>query len=212
MIDAAYLRDRFKSSLMDDQVPVAVPTDYLTSNFLRQAAVLMPIIYPASAQGSHCGEGFPAVLFTRRTSHLKHHAGQISFPGGSVEAFDPHRVATALRETQEEVGIAKQAIEVIGLLPDYQTSTGFNITPVIGLLEQGFQWQSQPEEVEEVFTVPLAFLMSPGNHHWHSAQEHLPNGRLSMSPWLSMDYQKGKQVYQIWGATAGILLSFYHFL
>lgn len=117
-----------------------------------------------------------------------------------------------MQETQEEVDIHKEAIEVIGLLPDYSTLTGFNITPVIGLLKQSFHWQAQLEEVDEVFTVPLVFLMNKDNYHWHSAQEQLPNGDLSTSSWLSMDYHKGNQVYQIWGVTAGIVLSFYQFL
>ena len=107
------------------------------------------------------------VLLTRRTAHLRSHAGQISFPGGKAEPHDVDAVATALRETEEEVGLARRHIEVIGRLPAYTTVTGFVVTPVVGLVGPGFSLQIDPGEVDEAFEVPLPFLMTPANHRRH---------------------------------------------
>ena len=136
------------------------------------------------------------VLLTRRTEHLKDHPGQISFPGGRAEASDASPAHTALRETEEEIGLASAHIEIIGYLPDYLTVTGFCITPVVALITPPFALRPDPFEVAEVFEVPLAFLMDAANHQQHSAFF-----RGELRPYLAMPFGN----YFIWGATAGII-------
>ena len=118
---------------------------------------------------SCCATG-STVLLTQRTDHLTDHPGQISFPGGRVEAGDADATATALREAQEEIGLGAAHVEVLGSLPTYTTGTGFIVTPVVALVRPGFALQPDPFEVAEVFEVPLAFLMDP-------AQPPPPRGR-----------------------------------
>lgn len=162
---------------------------------LRLASVLVPLVM--RPEGVH-------VMLTQRTAHLHDHAGQISFPGGRVEASDPTLVDAALRESLEETGLQPDLVEVIGRLPDYHTSTGFCIAPVVGLVSDTFVAVPEPFEVAEVFEVPLAFLMDPANHRVHSVV--LPhNGRHA---YFSMPWQQ----YFVWGATAGMLRDLYYFL
>lgn len=161
------------------------------------AAVLMPIVMRAE----------PTVLLTQRTSHLSTHAGQIAFPGGKVDETDADAVAAALREAEEEVGLAPQWLEVLGQLPLYTTGSAFMVTPVVALVRPGFSLQPNAHEVAEVFEVPLAFLMNPAHHRhhqvfWQGVQRQ----------WLSMPYQDHAQDRFIWGATAGMLRNFYRFL
>ena len=122
---------------------------------LREAAVLIPLVMHAAG---------PTVLLTRRTSHLHDHAGQISFPGGGIEEHDENPVAAALRETEEEVGLRADSVEVLGSLPHYATATGYVVTPVVALVTPGFSLEIDSFEVEEVFEPPLAFLMNPAHH------------------------------------------------
>ncbi|MBI1905112.1 MAG: CoA pyrophosphatase [Rhodocyclales bacterium] len=158
---------------------------------LLPAAVLVPlVVHPHGLN----------VLLTRRTDHLHHHPGQISFPGGRVEAGDTSRVVTALRETEEEIGLVPEQVELLGHLPDYLTGTGFCVTPVIGLVHPPLELQLDTFEVAEVFEVPLDFLMNPDNHKVHSMEY---QGR--MREYHAMPYGD----YYIWGATAGILVSLY---
>lgn len=138
------------------------------------------------------------VLLTRRTDHLKDHPGQISFPGGRVEADDRSPAHTALREAEEEVGLPASRAKVVGYLPDYLTVTGFRVTPVVALVRPPFVVHPDPYEVAEVFEVPLAFLMDRRNHQLHSA---LHRGRVRS--YLAMPYRD----YFIWGATAGMIAS-----
>jgi len=156
---------------------------------LAPAAVLLPIIARAE----------PTVLFTRRTPHLSRHAGQVSFPGGRLHAEDPSLVRTALRETEEETGIAPELVEVAGFLDCYETGTGFAILPVVGLLRTGFPLAPDPNEVEEVFEVPLAFLLDPVNRARRSMEW---QGR--RREFYAFTYG----AHYIWGATAGILVDF----
>lgn len=153
-----------------------------------------------------------AVLLTRRTEHLRDHAGQISFPGGRAEQHDADAVATALRETEEEVGLARSHIDVIGLLPAYQTVTRYQVTPVVGLVEPGFTLALDQGEVAEAFEVPLSFLMTPAHHRrhqfdWDGHRRHF----LSM-PWQGADAGGAPREYFIWGATAAMLRNLYGFL
>ena len=156
---------------------------------LREAAVLVPLIDRP--------EGL-SVLFTQRTAHLSAHAGQISFPGGRRETHDRSSEDTALRETEEEVGIAREYIEVIGRLDTYLTRTGFRVTPVVGLLKPPFAVSPDPTEVDEVFEVPLTVILDPAMPERHS-REFMGQTRY----FYAFPYE---QRY-IWGATAGMLVN-----
>jgi 8-oxo-dGTP pyrophosphatase MutT (NUDIX family) len=155
------------------------------------ASVLVPIVDRASGL---------SVIFTKRTTHLKAHSGQVSFPGGRAEPGDPTPEFTALRESQEEIGLAPEKIEILARLPDYITRTGFQVTPVVGLLTPPLELVPDPREVEDVFEVPLAFLLDPANHLRESREI---NGRTV--GYYEMRF--GARV--IWGATAGMIVNLY---
>lgn len=159
---------------------------------LNEAAVLIPLI--ETVQGL-------AVLLTVRTQHLKHHAGQISFPGGRREPGDADAVATALREAWEEVGIEPSDVEVLGQLPPYRTSTDYSVTPVVGHCTR--YGKLDTHEVASAFLAPLAFLMNPAHHELREYQFGEVMRRFYAMPW---------QGYFIWGATAAMLRNFYQFL
>src|SRR4051812_25246818 len=155
------------------------------------AAVLVPIIaHP---------DGF-TVLFTRRTAQLKSHSGQISFPGGRAEPGDASPRHTALREAEEEIGLAPARVEVLGQLAEYHTRTGFRVMPIIGLVQPPLELLPDAREVDEVFEVPLAFLLDPANHRRESRQL---GGR--MASYYVIEH-RGRT---IWGATAGMLVNLY---
>lgn len=156
---------------------------------LRDAAVLVPMVERG---------GQVNLLFTQRTEHLAAHAGQISFPGGGVEAQDAGREDTALRETEEEIGLARQHITVLGTLPEYRLPTGFRIAPVVGWIEAPFQTQPDPYEVADIFEIPLSHFLDPARYQRH---EYHFNGR--HRHYVAIPYE-GRY---IWGATAGMLLS-----
>lgn len=158
------------------------------------AAVLIPLVERA---------GELSVLLTRRTDHLHDHPGQIAFPGGRSEEFDDTAIMTALRETEEEIGLARQHIDVLGHLPLYHTGTGFAVTPVVALVNTPFELKLDAFEVAEVFEVPLDFLLDPANHRRHSLEI-----RGNLREFWAMPFGD----YFIWGATAGMLVSFYRFL
>lgn len=160
-----------------------------------EAAVLVPLVMR---------EAGLTVLLTKRTDHLHDHAGQISFPGGRVEQTDADPVATALRETHEETGLAPQHVNVLGCLPRYYTGTGFAVTPVTGLVMPTFTLAPDEFEVAEVFEVPLSFLTQPANYRLHQAQ--FPDG--SVRQYYSVPWQG----YFIWGATAAMLHGLYQVL
>lgn len=161
---------------------------------LTPASVLVPIVARAEEL---------TVLFTRRTAHLKDHSGQVSFPGGRAEPRDPSAEATALRETHEEIGLAPERVELLGRLPEYHTRTGFRVTPVVGLVTPPFDLSPDAYEVEEVFEVPLSFLLDPA-HHQRQAREF--QGRTVH--YFAIAYRD----YYIWGATAGMLVNLYRYL
>lgn len=143
------------------------------------------------------------LLLTQRTAHLTDHPGQISFPGGRAEDYDTDAVDTALRESEEEIGLARRHVEILGSLPPYLTGTGYCVTPVVGLVAPPFEVAADPSEVAAIFEVPLAFLMDGANHQRLSVE--LPGGRRSF---YAMPYEG----YFIWGATAGMLRNLFHFL
>jgi 8-oxo-dGTP pyrophosphatase MutT (NUDIX family) len=163
---------------------------------MTPASVLIPLVLRA--------EGI-TMLLTQRTAHLTDHAGQISFPGGRAEDYDDSAVATALRETEEEIGLARRHIEVIGTLPEYVTGTGYVVTPVVGLVAPPFELAADANEVAEIFEVPLAFLMDGSNHQRLSVD--LPEGA-GRRTFYAMPYER----FFIWGATAGMLRNLFHFL
>ncbi len=173
---------------------VSVREDYVPSGELKPAAVLVPVVSRPDRL---------SVLLTKRTDHLHHHPGQISFPGGRVEASDVSPVMTALRETEEEIGLDPDRVELLGELPEYLTGTGFRVTPVVGLVHPPFELTLDAFEVAEAFEVPLAHFLDPANHQRHQMEY---QGR--MREYHAMPYGD----YFVWGATAGILLSLYRFL
>ncbi len=156
---------------------------------LKQAAVLVLVV-------DHPHE--PTIVFTQRTHDLSDHAGQISFPGGRCDEADCSPERTALREAQEEIGLDAAKIEVLGRLPEYHTSTAFNVTPVVGWARPPLELRPDPREVEEIFEVPLSFLLDPRNHRYESA---FYKGK--MRNYWAMPY--GRRF--IWGATAGMLVT-----
>lgn len=158
---------------------------------LIPAAVLIPLVER---------QGGLTVLLTRRSEHLNDHAGQISFPGGRHEAVDSSPVETALRETEEEVGLSRGFIEVIANLDVYETSTGFAVTPVVGFVRDGFTLELDEFEVAEAFEVPLDFIFDPANHQRQSRIWKGAERRFYVIPY-------GRR--HIWGATAGMLVNLY---
>jgi 8-oxo-dGTP pyrophosphatase MutT (NUDIX family) len=169
---------------------------YMTPNLTAiEAAVLVPVVLRQNGL---------TVLLTKRTDHLYDHAGQVSFPGGRVEQTDANPVATALRETHEEIGLAAHHIDVLGSLPRYYTGTGFAVTPVTGLIQPSFTLAPDEFEVAEVFEVPLSFLTDPASYRLHQAV--LPDG--SVRQYYSVPWEK----YFIWGATAAMLRGMYQVL
>jgi len=152
------------------------------------------------------------VLLTRRTDHLRDHAGQISFPGGRAETHDEDAVATALREAEEEVGLARSHVDVIGALPHYTTVTGFIVTPVVALVQPGLDLALDPFEVAEAFEVPLAFLMNPAHHQRHAFDLGGAQRRFLSMPWVAAGADGSPRQYFIWGATAAMLRNLYGFL
>jgi 8-oxo-dGTP pyrophosphatase MutT (NUDIX family) len=164
----------------------------------RPAAVLVPLVQRQAGL---------TVLLTRRTSHLHDHAGQISFPGGRVDRGDRDVVHTALREAAEETGLPATHVEVLGLMPQYLTVTGYAVTPVVSLVRPGFTLALDAFEVEEAFEVPLAFLMDPRNHERRGIEA--AGARRSF---YAMPYEADGRRYFIWGATAAMIRNLYRFL
>ncbi|MBY4597030.1 CoA pyrophosphatase [bacterium BD-1] len=222
---------------IDAHLP-AVPPGRLTSEGLRQrfrsppdwqpevrfepkfedrppapAAVLVPLVER---------EGGLSVLLTERTMHLSTHSGQVAFPGGRVDPGDADVVAAALRETDEEVGLTSDFIEIVGQLPIYVTGTQFIVTPVVGLVREGFVLHPNANEVAHAFEVPLAFLMNPAHHRRHrlewegQAREwfSMPYAETLVDPSAGESAPSEQRTVErfIWGATAGMLRNFYRFL
>jgi len=170
---------------------------------LAPAAVLIALAEGADAPPD-TPPNTPHIILTRRAEHLNDHAGQISFPGGRVERSDASLEAAALREAQEEIGLASAYVDVLGRLPVYPTVSNFAVTPVVAMARPGFCLAPNACEVAETFHAPLEFLLDPANHRLHRAV--LPNGQVRhyyAIPWRERF---------IWGATAAMLRSLYHCL
>ena len=151
------------------------------------AAVLVPIVLARE----------PSLLLTRRTAHLKKHAGQVSFPGGRIDPEDEHAEAAALREAWEEIGLDPARVEIMGRMDDYVTGTGYRITPVIGLLPSGLIWSPAPDEVDAVFEFPLSVLLDPEAPK--RQKQHVLGVWREYWVWPHPDHF-------IWGATAAIMV------
>jgi len=182
-VEAAEVREATRGD--HDLNPGATPP----SAALRPAAVLVPLIERAHGM---------TVLLTQRTAHLSAHAGQIAFPGGRIEREDADAVAAALRETEEEVGLPRELVSVIGRLDTYVTGTGFEITPIVGIVAPPPTLAIDPYEVAEAFEVPLAYILDRRNHN---RTERESAGRTRV--FFVLPYE-GRN---IWGATAGILVN-----
>jgi len=204
------------------EVLPAVPAERLAVESMRSRFVQPPLWQPETLRetGSLKGGSTPAavllavvprpeptIVLTVRSAHLPVHAGQIAFPGGKIDAHDSHAVDAALREAHEEIGLSPNCVEVLGELPAFFTGTGFSVTPVIGLVPTDVVFRPNPGEVEQVFEVPLAFLLDPDNHR-HQQVEF----QGAMRQWYAMPYVQNGQEFYIWGVTAGILRNFYHFM
>lgn len=186
--------DWLRQRLLFDRPQVAVREAPVSVSTAVAAAVLVPIVVRPSGL---------TVLLTQRTDHLRDHAGQVSFPGGRCESADASPVATALRESHEEVGILSTQVEVLACLSDYFTGTGFRITPVVGLVTPPLNLQLDDFEVAEVFEPPLEFLLDPANYQQHPIEWQGAVHHYWAVPW---------QGRFIWGATAGVLVNMRHCL
>ena len=195
-ISAQDIKRQFSATAMpEDPLDVVIPPprwpkalqEQLTSNLVA-AAVLIPIIHR---------EELLSVLLTERSPDLKHHAGQISFPGGRMDAADTDIRATALRETQEEVGIDPADVEIVGYLDPNPTVTGYAVTPVVALVELRRELVIDPVEVKSAFEVPLPFLLDEQNEE--SSEREFAGVRVPIA-----EFNYGQ--YRIWGATASMLV------
>ncbi|MCM3562402.1 MAG: CoA pyrophosphatase [Hydrogenophaga sp.] len=198
------------------------PAHRLTPDGLRTQFLTPPVWTPELVRERRFAEREPAdaavllplvvrdqlsLLLTQRTAHLSTHSGQIAFPGGKVDATDRDATAAALREAEEEIGLAAHHVEVLGTLPEYITGTAFHITPVVALVSPDFDLQPNPHEVDDVFEVPLSFLMDPRHHRRHAL-----SFEGAVREWYSMPWHDGQHERFIWGATAGMLRNLYRFL
>lgn len=167
------------------------PRLFLNGGELRDAAVMIPVVdHPSEA----------TVLLTKRAETLRSHTGQVAFPGGRIDAGDASPEATALRETQEEIGLQPRFIEIVGRMPDYVAGSGYRIAPVLSVVKPGFHLAINRDEVDDAFEVPLRFLMDPANHRrdsrvWQDLE------------WFFYDMPYGER--RIWGVTAGIIRTLY---
>lgn len=160
--------------------------DYPLRKKGKAAAVLLPLVKREQL----------TLLLTRRSDKLKHHAGQVSFPGGRFDESDGHLKETALRETEEEIGLSREKVKIIGTLPVFRTISRYEVTPFISIVEPEFQLQLNPDEVDTVFEIPLAAAINPDNHLIHQVKRHNSTYPVYFIPW---------QGQMIWGATAAFI-------
>ena len=195
-VDEIVRRVSERSRRLASGLPVALPplgSDFSLSGVVplpetwRPAAVLVPLVRRDPGL---------TVLLTQRTEDMPSHAGQIAFPGGRRQADDIDEIATALRETEEEVGLTRDFVQVIGPIDHYRTGTGYEITPIVGIVSPGFTTRADPREVADVFEVPLEHFLDERNH------------RIDSRVWQGRERRYYAMPYgerYIWGATAGML-------
>ncbi|WNC69864.1 CoA pyrophosphatase [Thalassotalea nanhaiensis] len=164
-----------------------IESGYQHTGNLKHASVLIPLVQTKLGI---------EVILTKRAKHLKHHPGQISFPGGKVEARDINLTDTALREAEEEIGLYRKDVDIVGQLNDYHTITGFRITPIIGFIPQNYPFKIDQNEVEEIFSVPFPHFTNEKNHLNYQLKRQGVEHNIYFMPYLN---------YNIWGATAAIL-------
>lgn len=189
-MDLLELRERLTGAPVVDAIAAPARSDDaldLIEGPLRDAAVLVPLVHGPD----------PGVLLTLRTATLRAHAGQVAFPGGRMEPTDASPEDAALREAWEEIGLRAADVELAGRLPEYVTGTGYHITPVVGLLPPGLRFTPNPDEVEAIFTLPLATLLDPGAPEQRTRPFRGRERRFWVWP---------HETHYIWGATAGILV------
>ncbi len=196
LVDEIVRRVRERSNRLASGLPV--PPLPVGSDFSLNGVVPLPEKYRAASVLVPIVNRTPdvTILLTQRTEDMPSHAGQVSFPGGRRQAGDSDAVATALRETEEEVGLDRKFVDVIGSYDHYRTGTGFEITPVVGIVTPGFTTRADPREVADVFEVPLAHFLDEANHRIDSRMAQGRERRFYAMPY--------GQRY-IWGATAGML-------
>ncbi len=199
----SFSADDFRRRAADERVPFADDDGYGDHRFnpqhprlalqreLRDAAVLIPVV-------DH-GED-ATVILTKRAERLTNHSGQVAFPGGAIDPQDISPEAAALRETEEEIGLDRAHVEIIGRMPDYVSGSGYRIVPVLAVVRPGFDLSINADEVDVAFEVPLAFLMDPANHRRDSRM-------WQDREWFFYDMPYGGQ--RIWGVTAGIIRTLY---
>jgi 8-oxo-dGTP pyrophosphatase MutT (NUDIX family) len=204
-LTAVALRERFRRPV--DWQPEFTGDGRLgTAREPADAAVLVALV--ERDNGLH-------VLLTRRTEQLRHHAGQISFPGGRTDAGDGGPIGTALREAEEEIGLPRDRLQVIGQLPVYTTVTSFVVTPVLALVQSPLALSDlrlQSEEVAEAFEVPLLHLMNPAHHQRHLFSYEGGQRQFLSMPWRGPAPGGEMREYFIWGATASMLRNLYRFI
>lgn len=194
------LRQRFRHP------PLWTPEHSVEKKFSNREPALASVLIPLVMRDEI------TLLLTERAGNMSTHSGQVAFPGGKTDDTDHDAVDTALREAHEEIGLTREHVEVLGILPTYVTGTAFIITPVVALVQPGFTLQPNPSEVADIFEVPLHYLMNPANHQRHEFEF---DGAIRQ--WLSMPYtgpvdSAGSKERYIWGATAGMLRNLYRFL
>jgi 8-oxo-dGTP pyrophosphatase MutT (NUDIX family) len=189
--------------------PATDPGTALPTGFSAEAALAVRQYFPAAPAPAAVlvpivdHEAGLSVLLTERASHLKNHAGQISFPGGRIEPSDADPLAAALRETEEEIGLSREHLTLAGYLDPQLVLTGYWVTPVVAFVQPGFALRLDSREVQSTFEVPLAHILDPDNHH---ARERM------IGPSSVRVYDIPYGAHHIWGATAGMLMSLYRIL
>lgn len=166
--------------------------NYQHNSPLKSAAVLIALVNDTDEMNN---SGLQ-VLLTKRASHLKHHPSQVSFPGGKVEPTDKNLIHTALREAQEEIGLSPEEVTIIGQLPNYEVISGFQVTPIVAVIESPQYYQKDANEVDEIFQVPLQHFLQPENHRSINFYRNGQHHNVHFYPYKH---------YNIWGATAAML-------